>query len=93
MLGCPYEFGVDMWSLGCIIYELIAGSPLFPAKDENELLEYIIVTIGTIPDNMLTNAKKFKQFYRKSTNFLGKESTDLIRSKDSSLGKNIKEAS
>lgn len=42
-----------MWSLGCIIFELIVGTPLFPAKDENELLEYFIVTIGRVPSHML----------------------------------------
>ena len=29
------------------------GSPLFPARDENELLEYFLVTIGVIPKYML----------------------------------------
>jgi len=49
-----------MWSLGCIVYELITGKPLFPGKDENELLEYFVVTIGKVPSEMLTNAKKYK---------------------------------
>ena len=52
-----------MWSLGCIIYELIRGDPLFPAKDENELLEYWIVTVGRPPAEMLKTAKKYKQFF------------------------------
>lgn len=42
-----------MWSLGCIIYELIKGDPLFPAKDENELLEYWIVSLHKVPAHML----------------------------------------
>jgi serine/threonine protein kinase len=49
-----------MWSLGCIIYELIVGTPLFPAHDENELLEYFIVTISEFPVYMLSQAKKYK---------------------------------
>ena len=64
-MGCHYDFGVDTWSLGCIIYELITGQPLFPANDENELLEYFYITIGQIPDHMLWQAKKYKQFYKK----------------------------
>lgn len=46
VLGLPYSHGVDMWSLGCILVELVTGVPLFPAHDENELLELIRVRIG-----------------------------------------------
>ena len=60
MLGINYDFEVDMWSVGCILFELITGQPLFPAKDENELLEYFIVTLGEVPNYMLTGAKKYK---------------------------------
>ena len=49
-----------MWSLGCIVYELITGKPFFPARDENELLEFMILTIGRVPEKMLQNAKKYK---------------------------------
>ena len=65
VLGIEYDNEVDMWSLGCIIYELITGSPLFPARDENELLEYFIVTMGHIPEYLLQHAKKYKQFFSK----------------------------
>ena len=53
VLGIEYDHAVDIWSLGCILYELIVGSPLFPAKDENELVEYLIITLGEFPDYML----------------------------------------
>jgi hypothetical protein len=78
-----------MWSLGCIAYELIMGSPLFPAHDENELLEYIIVTIGRMPKTMIEPCKKFKQFYKKTNNFLSSYNYELIRSPQSSLGSSI----
>lgn len=93
LLGNPYDHAVDMWSLGCIIYELIVGSPLFPAKDENELLEYFIVTIGRMPAHMLTNAKKYKQFYKKSSSFLSTYGHEVIRANQSCFGNSLKEKS
>ena len=32
-----YDLGVDVWSLGCVIVELITGEPLFSFDDENDL--------------------------------------------------------
>lgn len=49
VLGLDYDHSVDMWSVGCVLYEMVVGVPLFPAVDENELLEYFIITIGEIP--------------------------------------------
>jgi len=43
---------VDIWSLGCIIAEMYCGYPLFPAIDENELLELHTVICGPPPDFM-----------------------------------------
>jgi serine/threonine protein kinase len=53
LLGLPYSYAADMWSLGCIVAELTTGSPLFPAFDENELLEMFIVMVGLPPQEML----------------------------------------
>ena len=85
VLGLSYDFEVDMWSLGCILYELIVGTPLFPAHDENELLEYFIVTISEFPMYMLSQAKKYKQFFSKP----GGSINTLIRSQQSCLGDHI----
>ena len=53
LLGIPYDHAIDMWSLGCIIYELVISTPLFPAGSENELLEFWYVTIGKVPPHMI----------------------------------------
>lgn len=53
VLGIPYDHQIDMWSVGCILYEMAVGSVLFPGQDENEMIEYWIITIDAIPQNML----------------------------------------
>ena len=36
-----------MWSVGCVFAELLAGKPLFPGKDEMDLLEKISRIMGS----------------------------------------------
>ncbi len=52
-----------MWSFGCILAELATGRPLFPALDENELLEFFLLIIGRPAQNMILNAKKKHKFF------------------------------
>lgn len=52
-----------MWSFGCILAELVTGRPLFPAIDEQELLELMRIRIGMPPEEMIKSAKKRKYFF------------------------------
>ena len=42
-----WTFAIDAWSLGCLGVELVQGVPLFPAKDEAELLKRIEMVFGS----------------------------------------------
>lgn len=39
VLGIQCDFGIDMWSAGCTIYELYTGKILFPGKTNNQVIE------------------------------------------------------
>ena len=42
-----YTTAIDMWSLGCVMAELILGSPLFPGESGVDQLVEIIKVLGT----------------------------------------------
>lgn len=48
LLGAKeYSMAIDMWSLGCIMAELLAKKPLFNGKNEFDQLDKIFRTLGT----------------------------------------------
>ena len=53
ILGLPYSYAMDMWSLGCVIFELFTGKIAFPGKSNNEMLKLMMDTKGPFPKKML----------------------------------------
>uniref|UniRef100_A0AAY5K4J5 mitogen-activated protein kinase n=1 Tax=Esox lucius TaxID=8010 RepID=A0AAY5K4J5_ESOLU len=53
-----YSHKMDMWSVGCVFYEIISFSPLFPGTNELDQVTKIHDVLGT-PDSSLL--QKFKQ--------------------------------
>lgn len=65
---------IDIWSLGCIIYEILFRKPLFPAKNMNsDLIYYYTIYLG-IPLNHPKGyndyflSPKFRDFFRWNDN-------------------------
>lgn len=42
-----YTKAIDMWSVGCILAEMINGRPLFPGRDYHHQLSLILDVVGT----------------------------------------------
>ena len=47
---------MDMWSVGCVIYELFTGKILFPGRTNNEMLKLMMDVKGPFPKKMLKKA-------------------------------------
>uniref|UniRef100_A0A158P6J8 Dual specificity tyrosine-phosphorylation-regulated kinase mbk-2 n=1 Tax=Angiostrongylus cantonensis TaxID=6313 RepID=A0A158P6J8_ANGCA len=62
ILGSKYSMPIDMWSLGCILAELLTGYPLLPGEDESDQLALIIELLGMPPNKVLENAKRARTF-------------------------------
>eukprot|EP00292_Cryptomonas_paramecium_P010476 CAMPEP_0113676160 /NCGR_PEP_ID=MMETSP0038_2-20120614/8479_1 /TAXON_ID=2898 /ORGANISM="Cryptomonas paramecium" /LENGTH=261 /DNA_ID=CAMNT_0000593139 /DNA_START=38 /DNA_END=820 /DNA_ORIENTATION=+ /assembly_acc=CAM_ASM_000170 len=41
-----YTTAIDMWSVGCILAELLARRPLFPGRDYVDMLVLVVETLG-----------------------------------------------
>jgi serine/threonine-protein kinase PRP4 len=63
ILGLPYDYPMDMWSIGCVIFELCTGQILFKGRSNNEMLKYMMDVKGPFPKKMLKKAEfAFRHF-------------------------------
>lgn len=48
-----YSYAVDIWSVGCILAEMISGETLFPGKDHVHQFTLIAETLGKPPKEVM----------------------------------------
>ncbi|CAK9090165.1 Serine/threonine-protein kinase ppk15 [Durusdinium trenchii] len=65
ILGLPYGSAIDIWSLGCIVAELLLGLPLFPGQCEYDQLRCIVKIMGLPPKEMLSAGSKSKRYFKR----------------------------
>ncbi|CAD7004151.1 unnamed protein product [Ceratitis capitata] len=70
ILGINYDYGIDMWSAGCTIYELYTGKILFSGKSNNQMLKFFMDLKGKIPNRIIRKGQFKDQHFDQSCNFL-----------------------
>lgn len=55
VIGKSYDYGIDMWSVGCTLYELYTGKILFPGKTNNHMLKLAMDLKGKLPNKVRIN--------------------------------------
>ncbi|CAD5325716.1 unnamed protein product [Arabidopsis thaliana] len=53
ILGLPYDHPLDIWSVGCCLYELYSGKIMFPGSTNNDMLRLHMELKGSFPKKML----------------------------------------
>jgi serine/threonine-protein kinase PRP4 len=57
VLGVPYDPALDIWSIGCTLFELYTGKILFPGRSNNQMLLLMMELKGRFNAKMIKKAK------------------------------------
>lgn len=69
LLGVPYTYSADIWSVACLAFELATGDYLFdPHSGENysrdeDHLAHVIELLGTIPTSLIMRGKHGLKYF------------------------------
>ena len=77
ILGMPYDFSIDIWSVGCTLYELYTGKILFTGRTNNQMLRSIMDCRGKFTTKMLKRAQFAHIHFDEMANFRSVEQDKL----------------
>ncbi|KAI1083100.1 kinase-like protein [Whalleya microplaca] len=80
ILGMPYDYAVDMWSIGCTLYELYTGKILFTGDSNNQMLKAIMEIRGKLSTKLYKRGQLSHMHFDDFGNFVSLE-------RDKALGK------
>ena len=63
ILGMAYGQAIDVWSLACVLAELVTGTPLFPGEHEAEQMACICEVLGLPPPSLIRESPRGKLFF------------------------------
>lgn len=67
ILGYDYSYSIDMWSFGCILYELYTGQPIFAGESESEQLMLQMSVLGTPPHHIIIGSGRAGYYFESNT--------------------------
>nr|CAD1824212.1 unnamed protein product [Ananas comosus var. bracteatus] len=68
ILGLGWSYPCDMWSIGCILVELLSGEALFQTHENLEHLAMMERVLGPIPEHMIRKASSnASKYFRRGT--------------------------
>jgi serine/threonine-protein kinase PRP4 len=81
ILGITYDYGIDMWSVGCTLFELYTGKILFTGRNNNNMLRTIMECRGKFPHKVLRRGTLTYDYFDDLLNFRSQE-TDRVTGRE-----------
>lgn len=73
ILGVPFDYAVDMWSIGCTLYELYTGKILFTGENNNQMLKNIMEIRGKLSAKLYRRGELAHNHFDELGNFISVE--------------------
>ncbi|KAL7196578.1 hypothetical protein ACSBR1_036564 [Camellia fascicularis] len=79
ILGLTYDHPMDIWSVGCCLFELYTGKVLFPGATNNDMLRLHMELKGPFLKKMLRKGGFTEQHFDQDLNFLATEEDPVTK--------------
>lgn len=73
ILGMDYDYSVDMWSIGCTLFELFTGKILFPGESNNQMLKVIMEARGRMYPRYYKRGQLWQLYFDEKGEFASME--------------------
>ncbi|KAI4313946.1 hypothetical protein L6164_026888 [Bauhinia variegata] len=90
ILGLQYDHPLDIWSVGCCLYEVYTGKVLFPGPTNNDMLRLHMELKGPFPKKMLRKGAFTEQHFDQDLNFFATEEDPVTKKTIKRMILNIK---
>ncbi|KAL1807016.1 hypothetical protein ACET3Z_030084 [Daucus carota] len=90
ILGLQYDHPMDIWSVGCCLYEIYTGKVLFPGPSNNDMLRLHMELKGPFSKKMLRKGAFIDNHFDQDLNFIATEEDPVTKKTITRLVLNIK---
>ena len=70
ILGLSYDYGIDIWGIGTVLYELYTGHVLFPGRTNNDMLRLMMMIKGKFPNKLIKLHLKAYELLKMDSHFV-----------------------
>lgn len=74
----PNDYAIDMWSIGCTLYELYTGKILFTGDSNNQMLRAIIEIRGKMSTKLYRRGQLWQMHFDDMGNFVSQERDKVL---------------